>query len=255
MDSQNIKSILQDALEKEIPPAQIELWPAVKQSLVARKHPLLLQGKPMNAPQIHRMPRIVLVSLIAIALLAMVFVAPSVRTLAQSIMQFFTRADADVLPPQTTSEVPPEARRVLSVTEAEGQAGFDILTPASLPEGFRFLGASYTPETQAVVQQFGPAPDEIRLSIAQQPFTCREDCDLCGVVGASAPVEAVQIGSVSGEYVEGVWVLTENGSVWQNDPYLKTLRWQSEGMAFELIFMGDDLAKNDLIAIAESLEP
>ena len=35
MDKKNIRSILQDALENEIPPEEINLWPAVKAGLVA----------------------------------------------------------------------------------------------------------------------------------------------------------------------------------------------------------------------------
>ncbi len=47
MDHKKIRSILQDALEEEIPPSQVQLWPAVKASLVAGKH-LLQQGENMN---------------------------------------------------------------------------------------------------------------------------------------------------------------------------------------------------------------
>ena len=51
MDNKNIKSILQDALEERVPSAQIELWPAVKASLVTGKHPLTGQGEKMNSNQ------------------------------------------------------------------------------------------------------------------------------------------------------------------------------------------------------------
>ena len=37
MDNKNIQSILQDALEEEIPSSQVNLWSAVKASLVAGK--------------------------------------------------------------------------------------------------------------------------------------------------------------------------------------------------------------------------
>jgi hypothetical protein len=40
-----------------------------------------------------------------------------------------------------------------------------------------------------------------------------------------------------------------------NDPYLKTMRWQANGIAFELGYMGppDTLSKEDMIAIASSI--
>jgi hypothetical protein len=48
--------------------------------------------------------------------------------------------------------------------------------------------------------------------------------------------------------------LTETGPVWQNNPYLKTLRWQKDGMAFEMIYMGMELTKTDLLTIAGSMK-
>ncbi len=48
-------------------------------------------------------------------------------------------------------------------------------------------------------------------------------------------------------------MLARSGS---SDPYLQTLRWQANGMAFELLYMGppDSVTRADLIAIAESLK-
>ncbi|HLF91267.1 MAG TPA: hypothetical protein VI451_20145, partial [Anaerolineales bacterium] len=63
--------------------------------------------------------------------------------------------------------------------------------------------------------------------------------------------------NVTGEYVEGVWKLNGTSKDWESDPYLKTMRWQVNGIAFELLFMGppDSVTKAELIAIAESLAP
>jgi hypothetical protein len=67
-------------------------------------------------------------------------------------------------------------------------------------------------------------------------------------------VQQVQISGVPGEYAEGVWELTDTGPVWRDNPYLKTLRWQKSGMAYELVYMGNELGKDDLVAIAESMK-
>jgi hypothetical protein len=93
-----------------------------------------------------------------------------------------------------------------------------------------------------------------RLLIKQQPAKSIETCDLCGLVGGSASVEPLQIGDAPGEYALGVWELTENGPVWRDDPYLKTIRWQKDGMTYEMIYMGMEVEKEDLIAIAEGLQ-
>ena len=63
----------------------------------------------------------------------------------------------------------------------------------------------------------------------------------------------VQINDVSGEYAEGVWELTNSGPVWHDDPYLKTLRWQKDDMAYELVYMGTDLNADQLVVMAESM--
>ena len=100
---------------------------------------------------------------------------------------------------------------------------------------------------------YGYSSNDLRILIKQQPVESPETCALCGLVGASASVQQVQINSVPGEYAEGVWELTDNGPVWRDDPYLKTLRWQKNGMAYELIYMGDELGKEDLVEIAASM--
>jgi hypothetical protein len=107
--------------------------------------------------------------------------------------------------------------------------------------------------------------------VDEQPAPKGVDCDLCGfvvgdlsaaeaaypwkVVGAHATIETVQIGNVSGLYVEGVWgAYDDSGMKWTPDPYVKTLRWQKGGMAFQLQYIGNAINKEDLIAIAESLK-
>jgi hypothetical protein len=142
----------------------------------------------------------------------------------------------------------------LDLNEAESQVGFDVLEPATLPEGMTFLGASYDPILKMVSQSFGYSESDRRILINQQPVNSMEACDLCGLVGASASVEPVRIMGVPGEYALGVWNLTEKGPVWQDDPYLKTIRWQKNGIAYELIYMGMEVEKSVLLSVAESMK-
>ena len=55
MDSKNIKSILQDALEEEVPASEINLLPAVQSRLVAGKKRAIKQGEKMNKAPIKRL--------------------------------------------------------------------------------------------------------------------------------------------------------------------------------------------------------
>ena len=249
----SIKKSLLSALEKEIPSIEVDLWPAVKNRLVAKNHRQIKQGEKMkNSNQ--RLLTGLTIGLATLVIIALVtFVSPQSRAFAQSVLHFFSQANSDTLPAQTAQPEITEAPRNLDVAEAENQAGFDVLSPSPLPDGLSFVGASYTPANSTVIQQYN-FPGGSGFSISQQSYTNVEACNLCGLVGPSASVETVKIGNVDGEYVEGVWSLTDKGSVWENTPYLKTLRWQKDGMAYEIIFMGTEFEKADLISLAENLK-
>jgi hypothetical protein len=150
MDDRKIRSILQDALEEEIPSSQVKLWPAVKASLVAGKHPLQ-QGEKMNTTKLHRIPRITFATLVIVALLAVVFVTPQGRAFAQSVLQFFMRADSTTFPlqpsqimtsePESSAPTAEPPAPLISVAEAEARVGFDVAELSFVPDGLNYLGA------------------------------------------------------------------------------------------------------------------
>src|ERR1044071_593448 len=96
MDNNKIKSILQDALEEQIPASEIDLMPVVQSRLVAGK--TLQQGEQMNR---NRSKRLVLSALAAIVVVVMALITPQGRAFAQNILQFFIRAGSDSLPVPT----------------------------------------------------------------------------------------------------------------------------------------------------------
>jgi hypothetical protein len=261
MDNKNVKSILQDALEEQIPASQINLLPAMQSRLVAGKKSYQPQGENMNK---NRTKRLVLSVLTAIVIIAMTLITPQERTFAQNILRFFTRANSDTLPIQSFQLTPipktitPDRGYIFnqSVIEAGQKAGFMVLVPTFLPKVLSFEGGSYEPDHNIVRIFYSYEDTTNGLVIREERFQTSDDCELCGTVGASADIEILQIGDVAGEYVEGVWNLTDNGPIWVSDPYLKTLRWQKNGIAFELLYMGppEEVTKSDLVAIADSLK-
>lgn len=266
MDKKTIQAMLQDELEKEIPTSDIHLWQTVKTNLVAGKK--FQQGEKMKPIDSRRIPRAAFVMLILVVLVSLAFVTPQGRAFAQNILQFFVRADQDRYPLQAWQMTPPaqtslESPFKLSVQEAETLAGYDVFSPIEPPSGMIFVGASYDEKYHIVAQAFGQNSDFIELSLWQQPLEYYQSCgdishrcdNMLGgnLIGASADIQTVQIGDVMGEYVEGVWELTATGPVWRDDPFLKTLRWQKNDMAFELI-SGLELEKDGLVAIAESIK-
>ncbi len=264
MKTKHLKKLLLDTAEEEIPAQQVNLWPHIKQRLVQDR--LIKGGRFMRTSVPLRISKsaAAIFLLMGLAIITL-FTIPQGRALAQEIQHFFTRAKSDRLPvqpfqltpiAQTTTPDPGDINHAsLSVVEVENQAGFDVLEPSWLPETLSLVGATYEPGL-SIVRIFYRYVDTNGLVLKEEPFKRTDDCELCGVVGDSAAVETVQIGKGKGEYVEGVWKLTDTGPVWESDPYLKTLRWQANGMAFELLYMGppDSLSKTDLIAIAEGLK-
>lgn len=413
MDDKKIQSILQDALEEEIPSSEIRLWPGIRASLVPGKNNPLQQGERMHAIETRRWQRVALTVLTVVALAMVALMTPPGRAFAQTVLQFFRRAESNVLPvpgeqipspeeaqAMSTAQPPApivsvaEAERIagfdayelptlpegfvflgamgtpgsihiqyeavggggalvitestngfiqsewdqapieaisqvkigeldaeivqgtyvvypgetvakwnsdaailrlrwiedgiwfevakfgdverieyldrdrlielarsmtnhpfpLEVEDAERQAGYNALEPAVNPEGMQFLGASLDPVLNMISLSFGYSDSERIILIKQQPVGSPETCELCGLVGTSASVQDVQIQGVPGEYAEGVWVLTGNGrAIWQDDPHLKTIRWQKDEMAFEIVYMGTDMDKDQLVALAESM--
>jgi hypothetical protein len=405
MDKKNIQSILRNAVEHEVPSSQIDLLPHVKERLVAGT---VQQGEKMNSTNPRRLSRVALATVSVFALMAVAFITPQGRAFAQSILQFFTRAESNSFPVEVIEPNPLELTAeppasLITVMEAELRAGFDVaelpfvpdgfkylgarmygnavsleyeaqggggnlilmqskdgfiqsdwdkvpaeavvpvkigdvdgefaqgtfvvmagessatwnssapilrlrwskggiwfdltkygdvevieyldqqglielanrittnpfpltmdevkqyagyqvLAPATLPDGMTFLGAALDPALKMTSLSIGYSEAERIILIKQQPIESPETCTLCGLIGASASVQQVQINGVPGEYAEGVWELTDNGPVWRDDPYLKTLRWQKDGMAYELIYMGMDLGKDNVVTIAESMK-
>lgn len=206
-----------------------------------------------------------LVGLLAM-LLVLFLLTPGGKAFAQQILQYFTRASSDTLPlqawqlstPTLSGKATVDAANMLNANltlgEVEKQAGYDVLEPAWLPENLSFAGASFE-DDHHIVRIFYRYVELNGLVIREEPFTKTEDCELCGELGASASVETVQIEDSVGEYVEGVWKLTDNGPVWESDPYLKSLRWQKNGLAIELQYMGPpaSLTKEELIKVAKNL--
>jgi hypothetical protein len=264
MDRKEIKSILQDAVENEIPASEIDLWKTVKASLVEKQ---TQQGAKMNTTNARGALRFVYATLAIVALLALTFLTPQGRAFAQQIFQFFSRADKDRYPLQAWQMTPPAQTSLdspfkYSVQKAETLAGFDVLSPVDVPPGMVFVGASYDQKYHIVAQVFGRSSESPEFSLWQQPLEYYKPCgdiskmsdNMLGgnLAGASADIQTVQIGSLTGEYVEGVWNLTDNGPVWEPTPFLKTLRWKNDTMIFALVG-GIDQTRDDLVNLAESI--
>lgn len=260
MDKREIQSIIQEAVEKEIPTSEVDLWQTVKASQFEKQ---TRQGVKMNTYKL----RLAYGTLAVVVLLVLALLTPQGRAFAQQVFQFFARADQDQYPLQAWQMTPPaqtssESPFKYSVQEAETLAGYDVLSPVEMPFGMVFVGASYDEKYHIVAQAFGQGADFLELSLWQQPLEYYQPCgdisqpcdNMLGgnLAGASADIQTVQIGDLTGEYVEGVWNLTDTGPVWEPTLLLKTLRWKNDTMIFELVG-GANQTRDDLVKLAESI--
>jgi hypothetical protein len=266
MNEKQLSRVMAHLAEELVPANGIDLWSAIQHRLA------------LNTASTHRGRdttvqtkafRLAAFAVAALLFAALLLITPQGRIWAQEVTHFFSRAASDALPLQTWQRAPlptsgpgdatPDPASILSahqtVQEVEQQSGFDLHEPAWLPAHLTFVGATFE-QDHSIARIFYRQDETNGLVLKEESFTRTEDCALCNTVGASAEVKSVLIGQVMGEYVEGVWKLTENGPVWESDPYMKTLRWQEDHIAFELQYMGspDTLTQADMVAIAKGLK-
>jgi hypothetical protein len=265
MNNKEIRSILKDALEEEIPSSQVNLWPAVRASLVAGNHHRDQQGARMETKRVNRVPRFAAVAAMVAVLLAAALLTPQGRALSQSIVQFFTQAEETTVPlppsqiaagepdPSAPTAEPPAP--LISVAEAEAQAGFGVAELPFVPDGLNYLGARVYGGAVRIEYQTQGYDGHLIIKQSQQGFV-QSDWDKV----PANDVVPVKIGELDGEFTQGTFVVYADGTVgtWNPDAPILRLRWAQDGVWFEMIKSGyaEAIAYLDqagMIELAESL--
>lgn len=223
-------------------------------------------------------PRVALAaaSLVAVLTVAILSV-PSLRAIAQEIIDLITNADTD----QVSSE-----GRLLniqnfeSLEEAEAQLGINIYVPTFIPSGMlnrrsinlQLADVSFSDDLSLVSLRYAfSASNYSQLSIYQLPVSTYETTH--NEVGASASIEVVSFSfageQVSAQYVEGGYVniddlsemettgVVRSQGEWDNDTGEKRLIWRYEDRIFSMYTTENSVfafTRDDLIRIAESME-
>jgi hypothetical protein len=283
MDSRNIQSILQDALEEQFSSSQIQLWPAVEASLVAAKYPSVQREEKIASQKRRGLQRTAFAILILTVLLTIVFITPQGRAFAQSILQFFVRTESDTLPVPTEpanwvemtpgvvhptrTALPPMAvfaadcgdfsttGPTCSVQQIREKVDFEVKELGNIPEGMYFIGATGGPDTVFLKYEFENHSGG--LTIFEEHWSGRPAAGT-SEVGASAIVEKVQIGGLAGEYFRGSFVMQAGESVttWDPDFNAETLRWVDGDTSYTLQYdftIQEPIGKEGLVALAESM--
>jgi len=264
MDSRNIKSILQDALEEEVPSSQIDLLPAVKSRLLAGKQFSHQQGEKMYQTRNKRLAYSVIAFIVV---LTVVLITPQGRAFAQNFIQFFRRTESttfdlepsQIAPMETVqadaTAVPPSP--LISVAEAETQVGFNVLELPSVPTGFNYLEARlYGSSVSIEYEAQGKGGNLIIIQSLDGYWQSDLDWD-------KVPTDSiipVKVGELDGEFVQGAFVVYPNdtSATWNPDAPILRLRWVEDGVWFEMSKFGnvesiEYLGQAEMIELAESL--
>lgn len=178
--------------------------------------------------------------------------SPTLRAFAEQLMHFFVPSQEDHISVQVTMPFPGRPGSFdspdyfsLDLSEAQNLAGFRVQEITRLPSGYVFSGAHFDPNLKAVSSRY--SKDGSFLVLTQRPSGQVEEYFS---VGASAAVKTVEVRGLQGEYVTGGWRASpQEGSRIETavpgtqvsleaywDPSLpqETLRWQEEGMVYEI---------------------
>jgi len=277
MNNTELKSALRAALEKEIQPESLQLWPAVSQRLAAGKRHPFTQGDASMKTTTSRKPllRWAALSLAALVLaLAVLLATPQGRAWAQKMFQFFniTSDKSYPLPPGqvfpirgTPSPVPTyslplqtvepglpptqppapdqscassQSTYFCQVKAVETLAGFDALEFPNNPKGLKFSKISFDSAQQTIETEYPVISGGGYLHLRQG-----QGDFLSGNDWDKVPADAIRKVSVNGNYAElasgGFYVLAgASEAVWQPGGALR-LRWRDAGRWFSLEKMGD----------------
>jgi len=197
-----------------------------------------------HARRQHPRLRLALGMSLAAGFLALVFATPLGRTLAQSASWFFHRAEHLAFPLQrsqmttpgpsaSTSESPAP---LVSLAEAERQAGFDIAALPSVPEGFSFLGARVADGVVTVEYEAEGGGGSLMITQSREGFVQSQWDEV-----PDHAIVPVKVGELDGELAQGKFVVREGDTTatWNPDVPVTRLRWAQDGTWFQITKFGD----------------
>jgi hypothetical protein len=228
MNRSPINSLLTRLAAGAIPPAEVDLWPAIRSRFETHKAPVKGDfSMKQSFAQHRRLVWIAVPMLIVLILAAVLLLTPQGRAWANSALQFFTRTESDTIlaptseplvwveqtpgvPAPTMTPFPPMApfatdcsdyrEPSCSIEQMRSKVDFTVQELATIPVGMYFIGATGGPEEAYILYA---AVDHSRtLILIEQPGTSSAEQKGFEVASGVA-VETVPIGGATGENVKG----------------------------------------------------
>ena len=225
-----------------------------------------LESAPWNTQVVNRR-RSMQATALVVLMVSIIFAAtPQGRAFAQDfVSQFFTRTESDSyyapyedVPFEDTTPFHEQCGIPIfptcSVEQIRGMVDFEVKEIGAIPEEIYFVGSTGGPDF--VELKYGYEDRRYgNLSVGVEAVGSPSAVGT-GIAAKSAPIEAVQIGNLPGEYYTGILFQDEQGNVtWLPDDPTQVLRWEDGGSTYTLIYYSAivPLTKEDLIALAESM--
>lgn len=153
----------------------------------------------------------------------------------------------------------------MSIAEAEAAAGFELLEPTIVPEGFEFAYARYDEIYQTVYLFYLPKGQDKGvggLLVIETPRSISGDFIHCADCPAGTE-EQVQVNGTPAIYFQGSFYTGSNlqplsTPVWQADDPNYNITWATPELLITLNYYGTEwyggqISKDDLVQIAESM--
>ena len=256
MNSNSIKRQIIHHLAEEKVQVNYDPWVIMQGKIEANKmeKEIHLSGK-LAAVKGRNLAALAIFGLVLIV--GVFFMTPSGRVVANGLLSFFFRTDSNVRALPTEPIIPETTTYGLNINEAENLAGFKIVTPASVPDGYSLAEVLYDSQLREVIQvyKFNPYQAGEMFLLTQQTSQPAE------IVGQSAEVKEFMVGTTSVESVPGSWFAPINSDTeeWNSDAPVHTFRWQKDGFFFSVQFWVNDsfspayLSADDMTAFLETL--
>jgi hypothetical protein len=147
---------------------------------------------------------------------------------------------------------------VLSLEQAQAQAGFPLKVPGYLPAGytakgftvgpFIIIGADGTASNPPSTASWEAANGDIRMTLLQSKGT-----PSLGIILQNEPTTEVMIGDVKGVYVQGHKTATPNSQHQFVEGAENILAWEKDGILYRLLAY-PEVSLSEMLKVAESLK-
>jgi len=202
------------------------------------------RGKGADAKRLYPILRLAFGLSVVAATLAFVFVTPRGRSLAQSALRFFVRTESVTFPlepsqmttpdPSVPTAQPPAP--LISIAEAERQAGFDVAELSFVPDGLNYLGARVYDDDVTVEYEAQSGGGSLIIRQSPEGFVQSRWDEI-----PDQAIVPVEIGELDGEFAQGTFVAypEDTTATWNPDVPIMRVRWVEDGIWFEMTKFGD----------------